>query len=88
MEQEQKEQDRRIQSQNEINSAIGFLTLGLLFVNFVDTWITVTLDTEIANWSTELWLAVMADAVVVAGIGLLLQRTGLLEPYSIMSDQN
>ncbi|WP_276255611.1 hypothetical protein [Halomontanus rarus] len=84
MEQEQEEQDRRIQSQNEINSAIGFLTLGLLFINFTDTWITALLDSSMSSWSITMWSGLLANSAVILALAVLLYQTGLLDPDSLM----
>lgn len=88
MDQEKDEQDRRIQSQNEINSALGFLTLGLLFVNFSDTWILATLDTPVASWPESILLWFVADVVIVGVLAVMLYRTELLDPQSHIENTN
>jgi len=82
MEKQQEEQDRLIGSQNEINSAIGFLTLGLLFLTFADTWTSAALNAGIENWSLTVWLGLATQAIFI--LAIMLHQTELLNPHSIM----
>lgn len=83
---EQEEQDRRIQSQNEINSAIGYLTLGLLFINFVDTWVATALNGGISNLSPSVWVALISAAIIIVAYSIILYQTGLLDPDTILGE--
>ncbi|MCO8267340.1 hypothetical protein NKF06_12270 [Haloferax sp. AB510] len=84
MNQEKKEENRRIQSQNKINSAIGILTLGLLFINFADTWVSAALTSRTDNWPLTIWVALGSGAIIIVVITILLNRNNLLDSQSLI----
>lgn len=83
MQQQEQEEERRIQSQNEVNSAIGYLTLGLLFVTFMDTFLSTMVPLNLPI--ETVYVALLLDAVIVFVISLLLYRTNLLNPRTVMN---
>lgn len=82
MEEREKQEDRRIQSQNEVNSAVGYLTLGLLFVTFAHTVVIAMIEKGAGVFVLSILLVV--ESIIIVGISLLLSRTGLLDPTTVM----
>lgn len=75
------EENQRIKSQNQVNTAIGFLTLGILFVTYADT--TLTLLHEMGLSQRGIRTGMLINAMIVLFIALVIWRTGMLEVDSI-----
>jgi len=81
---EMDEENLRIQSQNEVNTAIGFLTLGILFVTYADT--TLSLLHATGSSQSVIVIGMVVNAVIILLITLVIWKTGLLNLNSL-SDQ-
>jgi hypothetical protein len=73
-------QQRRTKRQHEVNRAIGFLTLGLVLVNFIQTVMT-----GIVGFGSPLWQAnviILVGTAVIVGIAYLLTTSGMLSQWN------
>ncbi|MFK5603670.1 hypothetical protein [Haloferax volcanii] len=71
-------EDQRNSQQNQINTAIGLLTLGLLFATAADTSIQVFMTEGFTQRTISFGL--ITEWIIVGAIAVVLQRTGLLSP--------
>ncbi|ELY86152.1 hypothetical protein [Natrialba taiwanensis] len=75
------EEDQRIQSQNKVNTAIGFLTLGILFATYADTTLSLLYDTGASESTISVGMVI--NGVIVLFTAFVIWRTGLLELNTI-----
>lgn len=73
---QEEKQDQRVSEQNNINRAIGFLTLGLLFINFTDSALQTVVDLAYPRIAANILFLV--NIVVIVTISVLIYRSGLL----------
>lgn len=77
--QEQRREQKRDKRQHDVNRAIGFLTVGLLFTGFLQAWIAALVGEE----ARLLFIngALLLGFGVVVGIAVLLWTSGMLASW-------
>lgn len=77
---QEKRQDHRAKNQNEINSAIGYLTVGLVFVTFSHTLVYSLFQVDAPIFS--IGISIFVASIVFLYLIYKLSITGLLDPIS------
>lgn len=86
--QQQQREKRRDQRQHEVNRAIGFLTLGLVFIGFVQATIVAIVGFEAQLLPVQLiqfglaLIVLTLGLLAVVAIGVLLWRFGMLASWN------
>jgi len=73
---QQRKEDERVSAQNDVNRAIGFLTLGLLFINLTNAFLQAVIDLDYPQLAVGSLFLV--NVMTVVAIAALVYRSGLL----------
>lgn len=77
--QEQRREQKRDKRQHEVNRAIGFLTIGLLFTGLLQAWIAALIGKE-AQVSFVIG-TLLVGFIIVVGITVILWKSGMLAAW-------